>query len=1028
MSSTSESVTGQRVFDYRDTPGAFPETVSRESVGISSQPSLTEAIHARRAEYVRPHTTRIKIGSWNVAAKPGVEKDIGGWFIQGKAISQAFAGLHVGDSESSNEGSESVAHQEARATSKSSTIPQNDQGSLPGGNEIGIYALGLQEVVDISSPTEALRPFTDASTAQRWKRAVADVLPPGYELVAEQQLVGLLLLVYASPQLASTVTLVSTSSVGTGLMGYMGNKGAVAARLVLGEVTRLVFVNSHLAAGAEKTSLERRNWDAAQVLSRTKFDPIHDRDRAADDNGDTIGDEDVAWWFGDLNYRIDGLPGEDVRRLLMLHARNEYDIGHISERQLEEEISKVPNITMTDRESLESFSSAPETPVTPSHGNLIAGTTIDDPIDPNQDPASLQTTLACLLPHDQLHQQQAAGRILQDGWREGPITFLPTYKYDIGSVGMFDSGEKKRGPSWCDRILFRTRRNLLEYQAKVKEGDAARKRDEELRSRGVDAAAAEDEDVLFDYDPETDGQDEDTINHATVDHTANGANTAPWTGDERVQLEAYTSHQRVLSSDHKPLVAIFTLHYDAVVPALKAQVHQEVVRELDKVENEGRPGVTIVVEHQHDEPTGSDQSRSANHSESSESVNFGQVRFKREKTRGVTIANTSQVPAKVSFVEQPGKQGDFEIAPPWLSVMFDGDDNDSSKQIDLEPGEAINVGLNLRIDEVELVRELNAGREQLDCVLVLRVADGRDHFLPVRSTWMQSCFGRSLDELIALPEGGVRALGAPSAGAPLSKQKRRAAPKELVHLTESIEALAERVIAEWSMTDTKENRAPWENYVGWPFKEKSRTYKDSRFREIDRFYVQEALDTGREACALFPLDVPLMERLEVVAEVLVDFLASLKDGVVTEALWAELELGVLARERAKQTLSTDEERAWVLDVLATAPTHSVCFVFLTAMLARVASEVAPLHRPADVAPPGHRSPAMPASPKGRRRTLSHDPIVARRQVVDEGYAKIFARAMVRGSLPTREKDRAAAEERRRSIVEVFLRGKWEQQQ
>ena len=37
---------------------------------------------------------------------------------------------------------------------------------------------------------------------------------------------------------------------------------------------------------------------------------------------------------------------------------------------------------------------------------------------------------------------------------ELPITFAPTYKYDVGS-DMYDTSEKKRAPAWCDRLLYR---------------------------------------------------------------------------------------------------------------------------------------------------------------------------------------------------------------------------------------------------------------------------------------------------------------------------------------------------------------------------------------------------------------------------------------------------------------------------------------------------------------------------------------------------------------------------------------------
>jgi len=249
---------------YPDVDGISPTT--------STQLSMASRVHERRSEFTRPQATRIRVGSWNVAAFKGTELDLAGWFVRGKGVSEALSGMSLSDKNTDR--TEGFEEQEARWSKYQSTIPKHDPGSLPAGEEVGIYALGLQEVVDISSAAEALRPYTDPAPANKFKEAVQSKLPPGYELVAERQLIGLLLLIWASPTVLPQISWTSTTSVGTGLMGYMGNKGAVTARIVLGGTTRLVFINSHLSAGTGKAEAERRNWDAQQVEARTRFDPI----------------------------------------------------------------------------------------------------------------------------------------------------------------------------------------------------------------------------------------------------------------------------------------------------------------------------------------------------------------------------------------------------------------------------------------------------------------------------------------------------------------------------------------------------------------------------------------------------------------------------------------------------------------------------------------------------------------------------------------------------------------------------------
>ncbi|KAG5226285.1 type inositol polyphosphate phosphatase [Salix suchowensis] len=61
---------------------------------------------------------------------------------------------------------------------------------------------------------------------------------------------------------------------------------------------------------------------------------------------------------------------------------------------------------------------------------------------------------------DQLRAEMQAGKVFQ-GMREALIVFPPTYKFARNQPGLggYDSGEKKRIPAWCDRIIYRDNRS-----------------------------------------------------------------------------------------------------------------------------------------------------------------------------------------------------------------------------------------------------------------------------------------------------------------------------------------------------------------------------------------------------------------------------------------------------------------------------------------------------------------------------------------------------------------------------------------
>ncbi|KAL9595307.1 MAG: hypothetical protein Q9219_006529 [cf. Caloplaca sp. 3 TL-2023] len=762
----------------KETPGAFPSTPGQAESPpvVSDQVSLSKAVYERRAEYTVPRKIRIKIGTWNVASLNGTERDIGSWFVGGKGISDSLSVLSFGDKEGATQPQslEEVSHQEARRSKKKPTTPLNEPERVPGGDDVGLYVLGLQEIVDISSAAEALKPYNDPHPSRKWKHAVEKALPQGYVKVAEQQLVGLYVVIYAAPNIAPTVSSVSTTSVGTGLMGYMGNKGAVVARIVLGESTRILFVDCHLNAGVEKGSLERRNWDASQVLSRARLDPICNGGGEIEKDSQSIGQEDFAFWFGDLNYRLEAIPGDDVRRLLMLHTRDVYSTDNASKRKIEAELALHDKLSIPDRTDDDSSSHTSSSTHSTSSARTSNTLHASEHLDPSSDPASLKVTIESLLPHDQLRAQMRRRKAFHDGWREGPINFLPTYKYDVGSVGMFDSSEKRRGPSWCDRILFRTRRDKQAYEQRMREEEAASKRDDEMKAHGLDDPAVNEEEVLFDYDPEEDGADDERDPEADTEDADNN-NTASDDADDRLHLEYYTSHQRVLSSDHKPLDAIFTLTYDAVDPDLKAKVHQEVARQLDKAENESRPVVTVVVDQHHTEKQ-SDPDPSTDH----DSVDFGEIGYDSPKTRNITVANTGRVAASIGFTDRIVTADQSAGAtPPWLHYQFDRPRDASSSSAEcrdvyaLEPGDAANIELVAHVKDRDLVRLLDAGNAPLVDVLVLRVHNGRDYFLPVHARWLPSSFEESMGDIRSEREDSSASIQASFGSSPSDSTRER---------------------------------------------------------------------------------------------------------------------------------------------------------------------------------------------------------------------------------------------------------------
>lgn len=123
----------------------------------------------------------------------------------------------------------------------------------------------------------------------------------GFIRLSFSRLLGIVIMVFVKQPLLCYIQGVHVCTTKTGFGGWMGNKGAVTVRLMLGDVT-MCFINCHLAAQLENN--ERRILGLKDIMDQMF------------ENGQHPLYQDVVVLFGDLNFRIDGRDFDEVVQLL----------------------------------------------------------------------------------------------------------------------------------------------------------------------------------------------------------------------------------------------------------------------------------------------------------------------------------------------------------------------------------------------------------------------------------------------------------------------------------------------------------------------------------------------------------------------------------------------------------------------------------------------------------------------------------------------------------------------------------------
>lgn len=127
-----------------------------------------------------------------------------------------------------------------------------------------IYCIGFQEIVDLNAGNL----LVDHNAAKPWEEKIERTLKQQFSLVASRHLVGISLSVYVRRNLYAEVSNVEAETVGVGIMGVGGNKGAVGIRFNLYN-SSICLINSHLAAHQHNSA--GRNSDFLNICARLLF-------------------------------------------------------------------------------------------------------------------------------------------------------------------------------------------------------------------------------------------------------------------------------------------------------------------------------------------------------------------------------------------------------------------------------------------------------------------------------------------------------------------------------------------------------------------------------------------------------------------------------------------------------------------------------------------------------------------------------------------------------------------------------------
>ncbi|KAG6388382.1 hypothetical protein SASPL_149807 [Salvia splendens] len=273
-------------------------------------------------------------------------------------------------------------------------------------SDVGIVVVGLQEVemgagfLAMSAAKETVG-LEGSAVGQWWLDNIGKALNERtvFERVGSRQLAALMIAVWVRKTVRPHVGDLDVAAVACGLGRAIGNKGGVGLRLRVHDQL-ICFVNCHLAAHLE--AVNKRNADFDHIFRTMSFSRSTQTAAGVSSANQAVKNSNQTTSTGPEEARPDLAEAD----MVVFNGDLNYRLFGISYDEARDLVS--------------------------------------------------QRSFDWLRQKDQLRAEMKAGKVFQ-GMREAILMFPPTYKFEIGKPGLggYDSGEKKRIPAWCDRVLYR---------------------------------------------------------------------------------------------------------------------------------------------------------------------------------------------------------------------------------------------------------------------------------------------------------------------------------------------------------------------------------------------------------------------------------------------------------------------------------------------------------------------------------------------------------------------------------------------